>query len=332
MAGVMQPSARLVRQPTARVRQGPTPVGIVRAKPSNKQTVRALLGKRPGNTSARFNRFVCRVGPAWVPPSDADPAMVKKLMEVMQAMQNGADPLAVRASLTDEERIAIEKIMDQMRDEMSKPKSAPTGTNTPPPKTPPPVDTLQDLQNYLQALRDTLEANSDKRLVDMDPSIFGYLEPIKLKRSGDLRVAESGLHGRGVYATADIPAGALLTWYPTRIVTRYRKGADGEWGYGTSANNNLPGASPIEATFTEETLNAYTYEMPDMQQEGRVLSFGNLPEDTANPLLLGHMLNDGAGDVLIPHRESADMAALAPAAMRYLEVAKEANNCAFEAA
>ena len=32
------------------------------------------------------------------------------------------------------------------------------------------------------------------------------------------------------------------------------------------------------------------------------------------------MINDGAGDVLIPHCDSADMDALAPVAMRYLEV------------
>ena len=44
------------------------------------------------------------------------------------------------------------------------------------------------------------------------------------------------------------------------------------------------------------------------------------PDDVSNPLLLGHMINDGAGDVLIPHCDSADMDALAPVAMRYLEV------------
>eukprot|EP00959_Pyramimonas_sp_CCMP1952_P225069 4706379-Pyramimonas_sp.AAC.1 len=77
-------------------------------------------------------------------------------------------------SLTDEERIAIEKLMDRMKDDISnKPPPTPppptpppptnAGTNKPPPKTPPPVDTLEDLQNYLQALRDTLEAQSDKR-------------------------------------------------------------------------------------------------------------------------------------------------------------------------
>eukprot|EP00976_Prorocentrum_cordatum_P095417 1190159-Prorocentrum_minimum.AAC.1 len=43
-------------------------------------------------------------------------------------------------------------------------------------------------------------------------------------------------------------------------------------------------------------------------------------EDTANPLLLGHMLNDGAGDVVLPHYDSGDMGVLAPVVMRYLEV------------
>eukprot|EP00976_Prorocentrum_cordatum_P095419 1190159-Prorocentrum_minimum.AAC.3 len=48
----------------------------------------------------------------------------------------------------------------------------------------------------------------------MDPAVFGYLEPIKLKHSADLRVAESSIHGRGVFATADIPAGRLPTFSP----------------------------------------------------------------------------------------------------------------------
>ena len=42
------------------------------------------------------------------------------------------------------------------------------------------------------------------------------------------------------------------------------------------------------------------------------------------------MLNDSAGDALIPHRDAEDMPTLMPAMMRYLEIAKDANNCTFE--
>ena len=62
------------------------------------------------------------------------------------------------------------------------------------------------------------------------------------------------------------------------MFSRYRKGPDGQWGYGININNNLPGAPPIEATTVSmETLNEYKYEMPDLTQDGRVVSFGTLP-------------------------------------------------------
>lgn len=54
-------------------------------------------------------------------------------------------------------------------------------------------------------------------------------------------------------------------------------------------------------------------------------------EDTSDPLFLGHMLNDAAGHVLIPHKDSTDLpGTLMPAATRYCKVAKEANNCRLE--
>eukprot|EP00976_Prorocentrum_cordatum_P095418 1190159-Prorocentrum_minimum.AAC.2 len=71
--------------------------------------------------------------------------------------------------------------------------------------------------------------------------------------------------------------GALVTWYPARLITRYRKAPDGQWGYFTSVNDNLPGAPPIPPSFIEETFEAYKLEIPDLNQEGRVVGFGNVP-------------------------------------------------------
>eukprot|EP00854_Cymbomonas_tetramitiformis_P006922 gene6922-8258_t len=78
-----------------------------------------------------------------------------------------------------------------------------------------------------------------------------------------------------------------------------------------------------------EMINEYSFDLPDLESQDVTMAIGNTREDTASPLLLGHMLNDGAADVLIPHRDAKDAGTLLPAVMRYYEVAKEANNCDF---
>lgn len=175
-----------------------------------------------------------------------------------------------------------------------------------------------------------LETHSRLRMDDLDPSILGYLAPVPLKRSNSLTVCRSRLNGRGVFAGEDIPAGSLLTWYPVRFHVRYPKSPEG-WREASISVANPAGVPKLEkSTATLEELDEYLFEMPDQRDKAALVGFGNLPDDTRSPLLLGHMLNDGAGGILIPYRDAANMADLVPAVTEYMRVAREVNNCAFE--
>lgn len=114
--------------------------------------------------------------------------------------------------------------------------------------------------------------------------------PIPLKYARSIEARASPLHGIGVFATEAIPAGVLVTHYPAHAFSQ-RVTRDGEEG---QAIMTFGTPSKKFKCRLERLCYSHAYSV-DGAQGDRYLLIGD-PARHDNPLLLGHMINDGGDD------------------------------------
>ena len=127
------------------------------------------------------------------------------------------------------------------------------------------------------------EENKLDELVKMVNLIKGM--EIKLKYNC-IKVGPSGIHGLGIFATEDIPANKIVTFYPAHSVT-----IKGE----SSKQNKI-----IEGTVAfRENYDLYydLYTLGDTSKMFGEYEITGDPHNRQNNLFLGHLLNDSHGNL-----------------------------------
>jgi len=125
-------------------------------------------------------------------------------------------------------------------------------------------------------ISDISKLDLDKKIVS---TLFSFIDNPYPLQYNNIELKESLLHGLGVFATADIIADTIVTFYPAHAVI---------------INN-----SNVE-TNTVETNSVYLYQNLSFNYnnkyklyfENNIIVSAN-PEEKSNPLLIGHILNDG---------------------------------------
>jgi hypothetical protein len=120
---------------------------------------------------------------------------------------------------------------------------------------------------------------------------LGYQAPLSLVHSGDITVRKSKLHGLGVFATRELPADVLVTFYPVHYATD----GDGKNEEGqTMALDTLGRPLYDQITLYDPTAR---YARHYGIKKGRLAVIGHpaLRDDTR---LLGHLVNDPGGNRL----------------------------------
>lgn len=107
--------------------------------------------------------------------------------------------------------------------------------------------------------------------------VLGLLEPLDYFWSRYLAVRESKVHGQGVFATRQLPAGAVLTGYPCHLLAVDRE-----------VVQICEGTVDASAQRVQHLADAYSFSM-----RGGLRLIG-LPERCGDKRLLGHMLNDAS--------------------------------------
>ena len=143
--------------------------------------------------------------------------------------------------------------------------------------------------------------------------------PLPLAHS-HIEVKTSNIHGKGVFATDNIPAGSIITFYPAHSVCidglfYFFKDYDNDSFKENIENNNYCKIYGFSGGFS-------TYTNGD-----NITIIGN-PDNTENTLLLGHMINDAAGNVFENIRyEETDGIKFKNAVATYYVNGKNKKNC-----
>jgi len=100
------------------------------------------------------------------------------------------------------------------------------------------------------------------------------LSPYKFIEHNDIEIHKSSLHGNGLFATANIPANSIITFYPAHILIWNSKKF-----YGHKKYKNIQ---------ARQKLTNYMFKLSD-----KVDIMGD-PKIAHNKLLLGHFINDSS--------------------------------------
>ena len=150
------------------------------------------------------------------------------------------------------------------------------------------INKLIEINNIINNANEKTKAIFHDGLKDM----FGYTAPIPLKYN-HVEIRQSSIHGKGLFATEDIPAGVIITYYPVHGVTEDSILEDGTTkGCRFYANDN-------DTNFIEnrkEISRCYGHTIASINNE--YLIVGN-PNNTSNKLLLAHMINGATGNVFL---------------------------------
>lgn len=188
------------------------------------------------------------------------------------------------------------------------------------------IETLEDLNMIIKKIKE-----GTKRVgVDIDPSkeilFFGCEGPLPLKYN-NIKISDSLIHGKGVFATEDIPKGVIITFYPAHAIINSNKDVhslidDQEFLDNLDTYNNLYAFS-ISSSSSDE--NDKTIIEPN-----KLRLIGD-PNRISNTLLLGHMINDCSVNVYkdIPFKNLEDLRNFKNAIASYYIKSKK-KNCIYE--
>jgi hypothetical protein len=166
-----------------------------------------------------------------------------------------------------------------------------------------PIESINDLNEYiiehkeLMDLYIELQQNASTMNNNKHTMIFMLSKehPIELKYQ-DIEIRRSNIHGNGLFATNDIPANVIVTFYPAHGIK------EGNTAYLDNSNESFKRNITLYATthgfnISSNDVNETVVEsLNDISLMNSTLIIGD-PNNTKNRLLLGHMLNDVGGNI-----------------------------------
>lgn len=180
-----------------------------------------------------------------------------------------------------------------------------------------PIENINDVNQFLNKqinMSNAMNINPDyhKRIF-----IGGYLSPLPLKYN-NIQVRKSNIHGNGLFATADIPANVIITFYPVHALNINQHIYAEDYG----------DKDFLTKTNMESCCRTHSYYISLIDG----LSIVGNPNDTTNPLLLGHMINDGVGNVFSDTdlNETKDLIVFKNLCAKYYIEGLQKTNCKFE--
>jgi hypothetical protein len=146
------------------------------------------------------------------------------------------------------------------------------------------------------------------------------LSPPPIKYSACLEVRESALHGMGVCANSQIPAGVIVTRYPAdcRIVGKV-----------------VIVSTTMTQAIDQKTVDDYKISLDLVAENGSKVSISSDRNDTSDRTLLGHMVNDACDSAIIAEIATIPVSALwavdtmESLILRYVESSLLRSNCAY---
>jgi len=173
------------------------------------------------------------------------------------------------------------------------------------------VKNLDDLNSWVEKL---------KKLQDPNLSLYSKIfigsctAPIPLEYSNCVELRNSNIHGKGLFATSDIPEHVIITYYPAHMINH---------------NDNLhyqPNYALNQQT-VESIIMHYSHYI-DMNNDLAIVGDPNL---TDNKFLLGHMINDAGGNVFnnIPFNDTKNYITFKNLITQYYINAAKSFNCDF---
>lgn len=135
------------------------------------------------------------------------------------------------------------------------------------------VTTIEEINKITKKIS---EINDD---INNLRTLFGFHIPIPLKYN-NVEIRQSSIHGKGLFATKDIPKDVVITFYPAHALL---------WNGKFVPNDKDP-----KLITNRDEISRYYGNYISFTDNMEVI--GN-PTNTSNKLLLGHMINDASGNV-----------------------------------
>lgn len=148
------------------------------------------------------------------------------------------------------------------------------------------ISTVEDLSNFVKSIDIVDHEDRAKNLSDWANIMNKY--EFKLEYN-NIKIEKSGIHGMGVFATEKIPEGKIVTFYPADGIMLY---INDEVTYYICDSDNYK----FKDKFFEYA-NVYT-----LGGKNEILNeYGIIgdPNRCDNKLFIGHMLNDGIGNLFL---------------------------------
>lgn len=144
------------------------------------------------------------------------------------------------------------------------------------------MDKISTLDELIQVISDTnnmLKKSGiiEKQIQEIMLQYCGFTNPFPLKYN-NVEIRESKIHGKGLFATKNIPKNVIITYYPVHAT----------W------ENNIYKIFDEDPILKKNIVNINNTYSKEIGQDIRII--GN-PNNLSNKLLLGHMINDASGNV-----------------------------------
>lgn len=197
-------------------------------------------------------------------------------------------------------------------------------------RTLPPVVTIEDVNGHVECVNSLRKLYSELKGIapddEMDTLIdemnyHGSKDPLPIKHC-DIVAAPSKLHGTGVFATKSIPANVVVTFYPCEATHNLKTGILAVF----------PFQDELDLVIGQDTAIFEDYKFGLRVEEDDLTIIGN-PRRFTNPLLLGHLVNDGATEVfgnVAPYQFEHNRQLLYTLSVNYATQTAKARNCTFK--
>jgi hypothetical protein len=151
------------------------------------------------------------------------------------------------------------------------------------------ISEIDDLKNFFSDY--TFNYNNNKNLNNKIKNM-GYLANIVLSHNiklpyNDITVKPSSIHGVGIFATENIPSNKIITFYPANAIVLYNGDKYNEYLYGSNSQEFITTFYKYGESYTLGGTSKYFGEY----------GLKSDPKQMNNPLCLGHLLNDGIGNL-----------------------------------
>jgi hypothetical protein len=142
-----------------------------------------------------------------------------------------------------------------------------------------PIITIADLNGRMRKMS-LIEESLNMKYDYLDKiSTYGFHIPLSIQYN-NVEIRQSNIHGRGLFATVDLPKNVIVTFYP---------------GHAICSHSDVTINSKLGDFVDEIDLYSDTHNY-NISYHNELSIIGN-PHDLTNEFLLGHMINDAAGNI-----------------------------------